>query len=109
MSVEIGTHATKAYPQDMYPMVVVKVSESGKTIWLDSVLTVNTTTGHAPAYYNGPWPVWDHKYTDEEVSALQSHTDPVRATLRKDGTWKISGTTTPVTIGAARYYRNFSY
>lgn len=110
MDIVAGTHATLIYPQDSYPMVVSRVSESGKTVWLRSLLPVSKDTGHAPAHFNGPWPVWDHTYTEDEVQDLViEHALERRASLRKDGTWKISGATSTVMMGTARYYRDYSY
>lgn len=104
----VGMGATIVYPQDNYPAVVVRVSKSGKTAWLKRLRTVDGTTGHEPARYDGPFPIYDHVYTDQErQDLLLDHSQEQRVSLRKNGRWAAGET--PVRMGEARYYRNFSY
>lgn len=109
VTVKAGTPATLLYPQDAYPYVVTRVSASGKTAWMERLVLVNATTGHEPAYSNGPFPVWNHTYTTEEVATMGSGSAEVRISERKDGSWRVAGSTTPVQVGRARYYRDFSW
>jgi hypothetical protein len=112
--VKVGEGATLIYPQDSYPYVITRISESGKTAWARPLKTVSLATGHAPARHDGPWPVWSHTYTPEElVSLAYSEAEEefpsfreIRITLTATG-WKTKGT--PVELGKARYHRNYSY
>lgn len=107
-SVKVGDGATIIYPQDRYPLVISRVSPSGKTAWAHRLTTVDIYTGHKPAYFNGPYPVWNHTYTEVERQAYAMEHVTVRLSLRKDGTWRLAGTNTRVTVGDAVYYRNFA-
>lgn len=103
---EVGMGATLHYPQDAYPYVISRVSPSGKTIWVKRLDTVSTATGHEPAYFEGPFPVWHHEYTAaERVAFLRASTDEYMVRKGKYG-W---GGKKDFTIGKAIYHRNFSY
>lgn len=104
----VGTAASINFWQDIVPAVVTKVSKSGKTAFIQRIENVSLHTGHTPAHYNGPWPVWDHTYTEEEVANLPRVGEETRISLRKDGQWKVSGSTATVTFGKARYRRDWS-
>lgn len=90
-------------------MIVVSVAT--RSVLLAPVKTVSHETGHTPARHEGPFPVWDHSYTQAEAEAMKigGNGNVVRATLRKDGKWYIANTKTRVTFGEARYYRDYSY
>lgn len=106
---EVGEGATVSYPQDSYPYVVTSVSPSGKTIGVKPVTTVDKSTGHEPARYDGPFPVWSHTYTPEELQALVREDAPEQ-TVRwsaKGGYWTCAGTV--FQVGTAHYHRNYSY
>lgn len=107
-TVTAGTPVTLLYPQDAYPYVIIRVSPSGKTAWMVEVGEVDQTTGHKPARFDGPFPVWDHTYTDAEVKAMRTDRPEIRIYQRADGTWRVSGRANRVEIGQARYYRNYS-
>lgn len=49
-----GTGATAHYPQDRYPYVITRVSETGNTFWMTPLTEVDTSTGHEPS---GAWSV----------------------------------------------------
>lgn len=101
----VGMGATMVYVQDTYGYVITEVSESGKTIKIQRLATVDTSTGHKPAYYEGPFPVWSHDYTPDEMEAMREGVTEV-ARLTKRG-WSARGTL--VQIGTAHYHRNYSY
>ena len=104
---EVGMGATLVYPSDRYPVVITRVSESGKTFWFQPLQTVSFATGHEPDRYHGPYPVWDHTYTDEEIKSLVRLESGGRmARLNKHGRYRSHGT--PVTVGIARYRRDYS-
>jgi hypothetical protein len=104
-----GTHATIHYPQDSYPAVVVRATKSGKTAWIKTVVAASSIDSIEPSRYDGPWPVYDHTYTDEEVAEYTLHgAQETRVFLRKDGHYRTASGAL-VTFGSAHYYRNFSY
>lgn len=103
----VGMGATLLYPQDRYGYVITRVSPSGKTVWVQPLAPVSAETGHEPARYDGPWPVWSHTYTDAERDTMrQEHGAERQVRLTKRG-WQSNGT--PFAIGAARYHRNYSW
>jgi hypothetical protein len=105
----VGMGASKLYPQDTYPMRIVKVSDTGHAIWVLPVRSVSTVTGHTPAGSCNGFPVWDHTYTDAELEALtETHVEPAKATRRGDGTYRLAGGQTQIGVGYARYFRNYA-
>lgn len=103
---EIGEGATLHYPSDSYPYVVVSTSATGKTVDVLPVRTVDRTTGHEPAYFNGPWPVWSHTYTPEELQELKREgAQKITVRYTKNG-WTAGGSR--FTMGKARYHRNYA-
>ncbi|MGV9768517.1 hypothetical protein ACWDR7_03385 [Microbacterium sp. NPDC003461] len=102
-----GTGATAHYPQDRYPYVITRVSETGNTFWMTPLAEVDTSTGHEPSHFDGPFPVWRHTYTPSELLSMrQEDAREIRVTLTARG-WTHGGV--PVTVGKAHYYRNYSY
>lgn len=100
--------ATLLFPQDTYGYVVVKASKSGKVLTAVRLETVSLTTGHEVARFEGPWPVWDHTYTDEERRTMRLEGNEVRLNWSpKKQRFYHAGT--PFHVGHARYYRNHSY
>lgn len=107
-TINVGDGMTHCLPQDSYPYVVTRVSESGKTAWVKPLKIVDLTTGHEPARFDGPFPVWDHIYTDDERESLVIADAPERAVrLNKHGGWGSKGLA--FDAGGARYHRNYSY
>lgn len=105
---QIGQGATLHYPQDTYGFVVTKVSDSGKTVTLAELVSPSLATGHTVDRHDGPFPIWDHTYTEDELKSMidpQGKVTTIR--LNKKGRWASKGT--PFTVGKARYYRNYSY
>ena len=102
----VGQGATLLYPQDCYPLLIVRVSDSGKSAWVVRVKEVSKETGHEPARFDGPFPVWSHTYTEEELQELKVDMEPFMIRLGKHG-WTRKGT--PVSVGHAMFHRNYSY
>jgi hypothetical protein len=106
---EVGQGVTLHYPQDSYPFVITEVSASGKTIKIQPVEPVSRDTGHEPARFDGPWPVWSHTYTAEELQTLKRET-PTPDTLRYNSrSRRWAGRNGDWSVGVARYHRNYSY
>ena len=101
--------ATLHYPQDKYGYVVVGSTKSGKTVQVVALTTPDIQTGHHVARWHGIFPVWDHTYTDAELSSMKSSGDAlaVRWSERRQG-WRLQGSV-PFSVGSARYYRDHSY
>lgn len=106
---KVGDGMTIEYPQDRYPLMVTRVSPSGKTAWVKSVRTVDRSTGHEPDRFDGPFPIWDHTYTAEELAELVNEAAPEMMVRRsRDGlSWSLNGT--HVSSGGATFKRNYSY
>lgn len=104
---EVGQGVTLSYPQDSYPYVIVEVSASGKTIKIVPVETVSKSTGHEPARFDGPFPVWSHTYTAQELQALKRDAVPRPIRWTPQNGW--GGKGNRYTVGVARYHRNYSY
>lgn len=105
---QVGDGMTMAYPQDYYPYVITRVSPSGKTVWVKPLEIVSLETGHQPARFDGPFPVWEHTYTDEERRTMVRDLPEIRVNRSRDGlTWSAGGVT--MLRGGAGYRRNFSY
>lgn len=105
--IQVGKGMTKSYPQDSYPYVIVRVSDSGKTVWVKPIKSVNLETGHEPAYFNGPFPVWSHSYTEEEMQSMMIKEAPELAVRLTKRGWSHRGI--PFRAGKARYHRDYSY
>lgn len=103
----VGDGMTLCYPQDRYPFVVVRVSDSGKTAWVKPLEIVDLSTGHEPDRFDGNFPVWSHSYTEEERQSMVQEDAPERMVRLTKRGWASKGT--PFTAGAARYHRNYSY
>lgn len=101
--------ATKMYPQDRSPLMVTKISKSGKTIDYVTVRSVGGDTGHSPARYDGDWPVWDHDYSSRELRRLAIFNGSVRTARwsEKNGCYMDNGA--QIKVGVANYHRNYSY
>ncbi len=103
----VGQGATMHYPQDSYGFVIVEVSPSGKTAKVAPLKTVDMTTGHEPAYFNGPFPVWSHSYTEEELVSMRIEDAPLSTIRLTKRGWSKNGT--PFSVGGARFHRDYSY
>lgn len=108
-TVNVGTPATLMYPQDRYGYVAVRVTPTGKTAWFVRIESKDKDL-KVSHMVNG-FPVYDHVFTSEEIEfALKTAVTAnyERASLRKDGTWKMMNSDTPLRIGEARYRRDYS-
>lgn len=100
--------ATLLFPQDRIPYVVIAATKSGKSLTAVRLATVDLTTGHKPARYDGPFPVWSHFYTDEERRTMRLEGNEV--TLRwSEKKQRYTNGGTPFSVGTAQYHRNHSY
>lgn len=108
--VTVGSGMTAVLYTDLLPYVVVRVSESGKTAWVQPLLEAEQIPGAGPRYYKGPWPVWEYAYSPEEIAKYQvldpHNPEPRRVFLGKDG-WK-SGSTRFLP-NRAIYRRDYSF
>lgn len=86
----VGMHATISYVSDCYPYEVIEVSKSGKRISIRRLDTraVNTDPGEDQKY----------EYYSNENFIVK------KASLRKDGYWKLEKSSTVVTLGYAKKY-----
>lgn len=96
---------TQILPSDRYPFLLL--SQKGKRARIQAVDLVSLKTGHKPAYFNGPFPVWHHDYSDEEllkfaipgtVRVIRQHKD--ERWYDAEGIWYV--------MGGATYHRDFS-
>lgn len=96
----IGMPITYTIGSDSRPGLIVFVNPLGRKFAFVELSTANVENGHI--------------YTDRELITLReppedeqnSHT---LATLRKDNTWRIMNSKTPVSLGHARLYRDPSF
>lgn len=104
----LNVGATLLYPQDRYGFVVTQASKSGKVLYMSRLATVDTSTGHEPERFDGPFPVWSHTYTEDEMREMRSPAERIRIQWSEaKQCYRMGGT--PVFVGRARYYRNYSY
>ena len=102
---EVGAGATKFYPSDRYGYVVTAVSASGRVVTLEELEVPTLRTGHTAEGLCNGFPVWDHTYTEEELTTMRTGRT-VKANLSRRG-YRIAGCT-PVAFGSARYFRNYA-
>ena len=96
VAIQIGDGATVHIGSDSNPYTIIDVSASGKTIMLkaDKVERIDN---------NGMSDIQEYKYFwDPEGEEL-------KATKRKNGSWKIVGTNMIVSIGIRRKFFDFSF
>lgn len=86
------------------PMIVIKISKSGKTVVLERLQPVSKITGHPPAYSFLGYDHWNHVYTPDELRKF-TEIEPKNftATRTKEGLWFIQGTADRVNFGYAMY------
>lgn len=98
--------ATEILPSDRYPYAVW--SSTKTTYTLKPLQDVSTKTGHEPKYFQGPFPVWDHVYTPEEIERfVLADAESVIVRKHKNG-YYYSPQGIPFVIGTALYHRDFS-
>lgn len=110
---KVGQGVTLCYPQDRYGYVVVKATAKRATVV--ALATPDASKGDEPARFDGPFPVWDKTYSEEELSAALAAYQAVGSrypartiAMHKDGRWWMGGDS-PVAIWGANYYRNYSF
>lgn len=94
----VGDYATYHIGSDRYPFEVVKVSKSGKMVYLRPLKAIRTDS-------NGQFEIQTYTYEPTEGDWT------MKATLRKDGSYKAVGNTTygTVTLGYANAYSDPSF
>ena len=103
----VGQAATQRVFNDSYGYVVVKVSPSGKKVWLAKLRPVNASTGHEPARFEGGLPVWQHTYTADELVSLRVEDAKPEVAIRQ-GNGAYRGYGCSYSFGEARYYCNLA-
>lgn len=93
---QIGEGATVRVGSDCYPYTIIDVSESGKTIYLKEDRVERTDN-------NGMSECQEYNYFRNPEGA------EVKATKRKNGSWKLTGSNSLVTIGIRRKFYDFSF
>ena len=95
----VGTPATICGWTDRYPAYVVRVSATGKTIWLQEASAERTDS-------NGMSECQTYSYSPDPKGQIY------RATLRKDGRYHRSGRKgvgSAVILGECRKYHDYSF
>jgi hypothetical protein len=97
--VKVGDHLTYCYPADQYPAVVVAVNGNEVRCAEIDIRFIK------PSHFEGPFPVFSHRLTDEEVKA---HVIPDRTfgLRRRAGHYEAGNRSATVVVGRATYYRN---
>ena len=90
---EIGMGLTYSIGSDAYPATVTKVSESGKTIWFQDDDYKRTDK-------NGLSESQEYEYSRNTSNRTQ------KATLRSDGSFKISKSQFTIHLGTRNAYRD---
>lgn len=94
----VGGLATIHLVTDSYPLMITRVSASGKTFWgkpLDD-------TGAQVAYRKGPFPVIEQSYSEEEAAERVKHDAPEKRVYKGPRGWHLSGKPTiRVSVGKA--------
>jgi hypothetical protein len=107
----VGGGATQYYPQDRYGLVVLAVSKGGAKVTLAKLCEPSLDTGHSPADWIGGLPVWDHEYTEDELTSMRYQKyEPIVYAYRRDtgGRFRYFLNGQPVSFASARYYRNWA-
>lgn len=94
-----GNPATLTYPHDRYPYIVTAVSKTAHTITLQAL----DTDGVEPqGFWNG-CPVYDHTFKLPDTAKRAERT--IQAKRNRAGSYQVGDV--PVTLGMARYCRDF--
>lgn len=95
VEIYVGMPCTYGVGTDCYPAHVQRISDSGKTIWIqDASAVADKENGH-DYFGNQVWIV-----TPNPDGAIN------KVTLRQDGSWRMTGRTSRVGFGYARYYQD---
>lgn len=93
-----GQAATLVYPDDRYPMRVVK--RTPKTITLIDVVLETTARGE-------PWPVVEGRSQEDDLPRLMGGRSVKAHWSEKQKGWFVAGST-PIYVGTAHYRRDYS-
>jgi len=93
---EIGEGATVSVGSDSYPYTIIDISDSGKTITLREDRVERTDR-------NGMSEIQEYNYFRDPNGKV------VKATKRKNGSWKTTKDNCLVSIGIRRRYYDFSF
>lgn len=93
---QIGEGATVRVGSDAYPYTIIDISDSGKTIYLreDKVERIDN---------NGMSELQEYNYFRNPEGK------EIKATRRKNGSWKTTGNNCPVSIGIRCRFYDFSF
>jgi hypothetical protein len=101
--IEVGVGATQVLFTDTNPYTVIKVSENGKTLWLQADEAIRVGSGPVPM-----GTTLEYTYKPDPKGHV------VEVTLRKSGRWHEAGSadshnSVHYRIGARRKYRDASF
>jgi hypothetical protein len=96
MDIVIGMGATISCGSDSYPATIIQITQNGKRIVLQEDKAVRTDK-------NGMSECQKYDYTEDSAGRIYI------ATLRKDGHYRITGTTQNVFVGQRRKHYDFSF
>lgn len=99
---QVGDLATLCYPSDLYPYIVTAVSPTGRKA---TIAPIDYTKVQTLAGYHNGFPVHDHSFTAAEALEHVQRDWPRTAYLGANG-YTEGGT--PLTLGVARYRRDYS-
>jgi len=109
----VGDGATIHHYSDSTPQTVIAVSANGKTITLQrdkATLLNGFNSGEPDALTFTPGGFFGHTEGVQRYSYERDLDGPTtKATLRKDGTWRVSRSTERVTIGARHKYYDYNF
>ena len=96
---KVGDKCTIHYYSDSEPCQVVRVSASGKTMWIkENLVEADPTKFNDVGHQN--WIIHENKFeSDREI----------KVTKRKDGKWRIVGNHTYVALGQWHKYYDWSF
>ena len=96
MDIVIGMGATISCGSDSYPATLIQITQNGKRIVLQEDKATRTDK-------NGMSECQTYDYTEDSNGRI------FIATLRKDGRYRITGTTQAVFVGKRRCYYDYSF
>lgn len=95
---KVGMHCSVSFYSDVEPAQIVKISPSGKTIWIRfnrcEPAKKDLEIGHQE------WKIFENEFTKQDM---------VRVNLNKDGTYRTSGTRNFVNLGEWHKYYDWGF
>ena len=108
---EVGDKCTIHLYSDSHACQIVQVSPSGKTIWLRrNVVTVDPSSTGGMGHQD--WVLHENEFEKIGGEALAEEPDGYtyyKATLRKNGSWRTTGSNLYVAIGQWHEYYDWSF